>query len=67
MNQYVLPKDARGLPIIPQEKEPPQCERTQAQVKKLMDMSVEFRAEIYKFDLMCRSCNKCIANNEVKP
>jgi hypothetical protein len=32
------------------------------QARKLMDMSVEFRAELYKFDMMCRMCNKCMAN-----
>jgi hypothetical protein len=31
-----------------------------------MDMSVEFRAEIYKFDLMCRECEDCLANGKNK-
>ena len=61
MNNTIT-NEKRGLtPSTPAQDSTP-CEEMEKQARKLMDMSVEFRAELYKFDMMCRMCNKCMAN-----
>jgi hypothetical protein len=42
--------------------EPTTQEEVTTRARKVEDMCVELRAELYKLEMLLRKCNKCMAN-----